>query len=445
MRIPVAVLLTGLPGLAMAASGPDCAVSATSLGRAASAHPLALPAYPTPVMPTANRPVLAAPGKTPPRTKPASLPQANPNQPARAADPPLVPSVAALAAAQAAVTLASAPASAPASASASAPTPAPRTPATPGAPVLRSVRDLPMPAGVKRIPAAEITAVPALRQIASHGAALYDIGTIDGMRGVFAKNGSLFSVFYITPDGRSEIQGEMWSDHGKNITLRQVAAIPGVLPTVTIGKIGKHQPVAHAFVHTTGPSPAAAVAPATTVIPPSNPPAPSPIAPLPVPVSPAQKAREVASVFRMLRSTDHGTVGLAGAPHLWMLIDPMCIHSIHAMQALAPFVNAGKLRLSVIPLSILDYEDKGESTVKAQVMASRAPATMVADWIDKGLPETASAGAAGKLARNMAVARYIGLTGTPTLLWHARDGLIGRSNGNPGDVATIIASIQPPS
>ncbi len=252
----------------------------------------------------------------------------------------------------------------------------------------------------------------------------------------------MFSVFYIAPDGRSEIQGEMWSDHGKNITLRQVAAIPGVLPTVTIGKIGKHDPVAHAFIHHGRPSP---VVPATAAVPAITTKPSAPNAPLPVATSPAQKAKEVASVFRMLRSTDHGTVGPANAPHLWMLIDPMCIHSIHAMQALAPYVNAGKLRLSVIPLSILDYEDKGESTVKAKVMVSRPPTRMVADWIDKGLPETAVAGAANRLARNMAVARYIGLTGTPTLLWHARDGLIGRSNGNPGDLAAVIASIQPPS
>lgn len=299
-----------------------------------------------------------------------------------------------------------------------------------------------MPAGVKRIPTAEVAAVPALRQIASHGAKLYDIGTVDGMRGVFARSGPLFSVFYIAPDGRSEIQGEMWSDHGKNITLRQVAAIPGVLPTVTIGRIGKHQPVTHAFVHHSGPS---AVVPATATVPTRTTKSTPPDAPLPVPATSAQKAKEVASVFRMLRSTDHGTVGPANAPHLWMLIDPMCIHSIHAMQALAPYVNAGKLRLSVIPLSILDYEDKGESTLKAKVMVSRAPTRMVADWIDKGLPETASAGATARLARNMAVAHDIGLTGTPTLLWHTRDGLIGRSDGNPGDLAAIVASLPPPT
>lgn len=431
MRVALAVFLAGLPGLAIAASGPDCAVSSASLGQVASTHPLALPTYPAPVMPTANRPVLASLTKVPLKTKPASPPSAPPTQLVHAVDPPLRPSVAALPAAQPVV----------APPSASTPTLA-TTPGSQAAPVLHSVRDLPMPTGVKRIPAAEIASVPALRQIASHGAKLYDIGTVDGMRGVFARSGSLFSVFYIAPDGRSEIQGEMWSDHGKNITLRQVAAIPGVLPTVTIGRIGKHQPVTHAFVHRSGPS---AVVPATATIPTRTTRSPSPDAPLPVPAGPAQKAKEVASVFRMLRSTDHGTVGPANAPHLWMLIDPMCIHSIHAMQALAPYVNAGKLRLSVIPLSILDYEDKGESTLKAKVMVSRAPTRMVADWIDKGLPETASAGATARLARNMAVAHDIGLTGTPTLLWHTRDGLIGRSDGDPGDLAAIIASLPPPT
>lgn len=425
MRPHLMFLLAGLPGAAFAASGPRCAVSAAGLDRLASTQPIAALTYPTPVMPAGNRPVLDLP-KGEPAARPKNATPLVPPQPSKpVAEAPssgsgalLTPSVAALPGTTPPPAPPAHPADLPAAGSAH--------------PVLRSVRGLPMPAGVVPMSRAEIAAVPALRQIASHGAKLFSLGTVDGMRGVFARSGSLFSVFYITPDGRSEIQGEMWSDRGKNITLRQVAAIPGVLPTVTIGKIAAHQPVKHLVAR-------------TTLMPPHPSSGSALPAPVPVAASPAQKAREVASVFRMLHSTVHGTVGKPGAPHLWMLIDPMCIHSIHAMQALAPYINRGQLRLSVIPLAILDYEDKGESTVKAKVMVSRDPARMVADWIDKGLPETATVGAGALLARNMKVARYVGLKGTPTLLWHAKDGLIGRSNGDPGNLASVIASIGPSS
>lgn len=419
MRSYLLFLVAGLPGVAVAATGPHCAVSAASLDRIASTQTPAVLKYPSPVMPAGNQPVLS-----PLKTSPSPTPRTAPS-----------PNTATAASSVAGQPSQKVPASLPASGStlhlSVAALPQAQTSSPPSKPVLRSVRGLPMPASVVPISAVEIASVPALRLIASHGARLYSLGTVDGMRGVFARSGKLFSVFYIAPNGRSEIQGEMWSDHGKNITLRQVAAVPGVLPTVTIGKIGLDQPVKHLVAHTT---PAPAAVPTT----------PLPSAPLPRPTTQAQKAREVASVFKMLQGTVHGTVGQPNAPHLWMVIDPMCIHSIHAMQALAPYVNQGKLRLSVIPVSILDYEDKGESTLKAKAMVSREPDQMVADWIDKGLPEAATPGAGAKLRHNMAAARYIGLTGTPTLLWRANDGLIGRSNGNPGHLAALIASIQSP-
>lgn len=50
------------------------------------------------------------------------------------------------------------------------------------------------------IPSDQVERVPVLRRIASNGAQLFDLGTEHGLRTVFARNGSVFQVFYVTAD-----------------------------------------------------------------------------------------------------------------------------------------------------------------------------------------------------------------------------------------------------
>jgi thiol:disulfide interchange protein DsbG len=267
----------------------------------------------------------------------------------------------------------------------------------------------------------QIQTVPALARIASAGAQIYDLGESHGLHAVFARSGSHFQVFYITPDGAAEIGGIMWDAAGKDLTLSAVRDIPGVVPTVTVGNTNG-RPVTSQVTY----QPGAPVRAAQTALPKS---APS--------ISPA-------AVIAALNASTNGSVGPADAPHLYMLIDPMCGFSVRAMQGLVPYVNAGKVHLTVIPLSVLDYEDQGASTAKAEIMVSQPPAEMVADWI-LGLPEAAAQGAADKLSANMALAQALGLKGTPTFVWQGRDGSLSRMDGMPPDLGVMIASIGPAS
>lgn len=271
---------------------------------------------------------------------------------------------------------------------------------------------------------AQIAAVPALKRIASAGAKLYPLGTSHGMRAIFARaaDGRHFQVFYVTPDGKAEIGGIMWNAAGKNITLAEVHAIPGVTPTVRIGAAAGQPRKTETF----------GAAPSLK---------PDPTA-FRIPAAPASVAASAAAILHEASETTHGTVGQAGAPRVWMLMDPLCMFSQRAMQELQPFVDAGKVRVSVIPLSVLDYEDHGVSTKKALVMVSQPAHAMVSDWIDKGLPEQATAGAAARLSTNMTFAQEVGLRGTPTFLWQASDGRIARYNGLPPDMQSLVSMIE---
>jgi thiol:disulfide interchange protein DsbG len=124
-----------------------------------------------------------------------------------------------------------------------------------------------------------------------------------------------------------------------------------------------------------------------------------------------------------------------------MFMDPQCAFSVRAMQQLTPFIAAGKIRLNVIPLSILDNEDNGLSTRSALNLVSAPSDQLVTDWATGHTTGTPAPDAAGKLQANMAAAAAIGLKGTPTFLWHKSDGTEGRLDGVPPDMNALLASI----
>jgi thiol:disulfide interchange protein DsbG len=248
--------------------------------------------------------------------------------------------------------------------------------------------------------AAEIGAVPALERIASAGATLLDLGTEHGLRTIFATKGDAFQVFYLVPDGSALVGGVMWDASGHDVTRDQVAPIPGVIPTIKVGPSGA-----------------------------------------PAKASPADNQSQGADPLSLVKETSYGTLGAPDAAQLWMFVDPFCSFSVNAMRQLAPYVQSGKVRLSVIPLSVLDYEDQGRSTPAAKIMVSEPNDQMVADWVAGSLTGRPSADAAALLGRNMAIAGALHLRGTPTFIWRTSDGSPGRADGIPPDLNAVIASI----
>jgi thiol:disulfide interchange protein DsbG len=248
--------------------------------------------------------------------------------------------------------------------------------------------------------------VAQLRSIA--GSQLTDLGVAHGMTVLFVRNGDQFQVFYGTPDGERVIPGVMWDAHGKNLTREQVAGIDGTIPTVVIGPDKN----ASAVSNTTAPS------------------------------RPWPGGATSASLLSLVKDTHYGTYGRAGAPRLWVMIDPLCSYSIRAMAALDPYVASGRVELAVIPLAVLDYEDQNRSTPSALGMLSKPQGEMVAAWRSKGLDVPATPGAAAALEANMKVAEAIGLRGTPTLVWKKVDGTEGRVDGVPQDLEDVISSLE---
>lgn len=108
----------------------------------------------------------------------------------------------------------------------------------------------------------------------------------------------------------------MWDATGHDMTHDRVAPIPGGIPTVKIGPEGERAKATPEVDENQGGDPLSLVQQTTT----------------------------------------YGTVGSPDVPHLWMFVDLFCAFSVRAMQQREPYVQAGKVRLSGIPLSVLDYE-----------------------------------------------------------------------------------------
>ena len=90
---------------------------------------------------------------------------------------------------------------------------------------------------------------------------------------------------------------------------------------------------------------------------------------------------------------------------------------------------------------MLDYEDQGQSTPAAQIMASLPTDHMVAAWTGQKLSGSPPADGAAKLRPNDEAKDAIALKGTPAFLWQRADGSIGRTDGIPADLDALIASI----
>lgn len=219
-----------------------------------------------------------------------------------------------------------------------------------------------------------------------------DVGEAHGLQGYFVRSGQQFQVFYGTPDGSGLIPGVMWDAAGKDVTRQQVAQIPGAIPTIEVAGAGG-QPVGED------------------------------------------------QTIPLLQKATYGTVGSSAAPKVFMLMDPQCIYSIRAYQELQPYVQAGKLQIAIIPLSVLDYEDRGQSTRSALALLSDPPDQIAAAWQAGGETNTPAPAAEARLANNMAIAHAVGLKGTPMFWWQKADGSAAHLDGLPADAASFVAAL----
>lgn len=228
------------------------------------------------------------------------------------------------------------------------------------------------------------------------GSDITKLDRLAGVDGLFVRSGAQFQVFYGLPDGQGVVPGILRDVDGHNLTRKQVQEIPGAVPTVEL--------------QAGSPAPAG-----------------------------GQKDPEAA--LATVHHASFGSIGPADAPEIFMMIDPQCIYSIRAFQQLQPYAAAGKIKLSLVPVSILDHEDGGRSTKSALALLSKSAGELPGAWQRGDTNGAPTPEAQARLASNMAIANAVGLQGTPTLLWKDRTGRAARIDGVPTDLGALLSSV----
>lgn len=252
-----------------------------------------------------------------------------------------------------------------------------------------------LPGGQAAIEGAPLAmTVDQLTQLA--GSDLTSLGRLAGVDGLFVRSAARFQVFYALPDGQAVVPGILRDINGRNLTRDQVSGVPGAIPTVELqdGSGGGS----------------------------------------------ANQTRPEAALAAV-RKASFGSDGPVGAPEIFMMIDPQCIYSIRAYQQLYPYAAAGRIRLSLVPVSILDHEDGGRSTKSALALLAKPLAELPAAWQSGDTNGQPTPEAQARLSTNMTIATAVGLQGTPTLFWRDRSGKASRIDGMPTDLSALLTSV----
>jgi len=234
--------------------------------------------------------------------------------------------------------------------------------------------------------------LPAAKLASILGSRATSIGEAHGLRGLVLRNGARFQVVYETPDRERVIAGVMWDAKGTNLTKHQIASVEGARPTLVIGDRA------------------------------------------------SGGSREGKAGLDLLEQASFGTFGQAGAPRLWVFVDPLCGYSVRALEGLRPIAASGQIEVAVVPVAALD-DGNGSSTAAALALLSQPSAEMVEAWSRRDFGGELSSDARAKLQVNMAVAQAFGLRGTPMFVWRKPDGSEGRVDGLPSNWREITESI----
>jgi hypothetical protein len=247
--------------------------------------------------------------------------------------------------------------------------------------------------GVQEMTPDEIARIPGLGPVVKAGSRIFVIGDGAGVTNVIAVNGDHFQAFAPMGDPHYLCRGMIQDDQGNSVTLAEAAKIPGLIP------------------------------------PPGRPDIPSITTP--------------AEAINAVSKAGYGTVGPATAPLVWAVIDPLCVHSQQAIKDLLPYAREGRIRLNIMPVSVISPQ----SAPAARVLLSVAPDHMFERWFEPGILSAAfNAGSANTLDQNNRV--FAGLnvgmkvSGVPEFLWTSGGLTQAKAGLDTTDVPAFVASLQ---
>ncbi len=255
------------------------------------------------------------------------------------------------------------------------------------------------------------------------GATVYYLGQELGLNGWFVVKDGQVQILYTTPDQRAVLIGALLSAEGANISQQQVMVLANSNPDI--------QTILKNSAAVTGRAPKAQQDLAASRIE-----TPAPASQEGV-VPPSQK------FFDALVQSANVTFGKESAPRLLMIMDVNCSHCHKAWLAMQSLVDAGRLRVTMIPITALGPQSEVEA----------------ANWLSKKDPyEAWKKRVAGDeqifragtqepekekgIFDNTVLVKKWGVDQTPYVLYHGKNGKVRLIVGEPKSIDAIMQDIK---
>ncbi len=137
-----------------------------------------------------------------------------------------------------------------------------------------------------------------------------------------------------------------------------------------------------------------------------------------------------------------GTYGPTGAPQVWAVIDPLCVHSQEAVRALLPAAHAGQIQLVLFPVAMLSEQ----SVPAAQALVSAPPDQMAETWLRNLRDAPRDAASNDKVRANtltlVGMSTGLGITGVPAFFWRDAGGKAHMQSGlDPAKAQSFLAGV----
>jgi thiol:disulfide interchange protein DsbG len=280
----------------------------------------------------------------------------------------------------------------------------------------------------------DVSNVMFIQNLRKIGATVYYLGQDLGVDGWFVVKDGQVQIMYTTPDQKAVMVGALLSAEGANISQQQVMLLANNNPDI--------QKIIKGSAAVTGQAPK----PAQPVLPPIQTTAQTPAQPSasaaastasPEVITPSQK------FFNALLKAPSVTFGNESAPQLIMIMDVNCPHCHKTWQMAQPLVDAGKLRVTMVPIGALGPESEAQA---ANWLSNKDPHEAWKKHVagDEAIfkTETPPADKVAAIHSNTVLVEKWGVDQTPYSLYHSKNGKVRLIIGEPKNMDEILIDIK---
>ena len=244
-----------------------------------------------------------------------------------------------------------------------------------------------------------------LKNLVNEGAQVRFLGREGGVEGWIVIKGGIEQYFYVLPSG-AFLTGLLFDKEGKALTVKQVQNLRGASGDDLLDQLAADVP--------TKPSEA----------------------------SSAQDYDFKSPAEQFYYDVDNSNwipFGKAGTPVLYAFVDPQCPHCHEMMKNLKAYIDNGKAQVRLIPIGFR------QDTVSQAAYLLAAPNPTDLWWRNMAgeknvIPALGEINTQG-VQRNLSIMQAWKLSGTPTVIYRAKDNSVKIVEGNPKNLQQLIGDL----